>query len=140
LSAVIALNLAAVTQSQLDWARIVWTFPVITIIGCVPFYCRWRRVREAAALTFLGLYNVPPGDCVAAALLTLVIKLTWAMIGGAVLWREESLYRARPNHFQAQTVSVVIPPERSGQPGGDDSAGASLVTRLRDHRGRRRQR
>jgi rSAM/selenodomain-associated transferase 2 len=109
LSAVIALNLAAVTQSQLDWARIVWTFPVITIIGCVPFTVAGAGVREAAALTFLGLYNVPPGDCVAAALLTLVTKLTWAMIGGAVLWREESLYRARPNHFQAQSVSVVIP-------------------------------
>ncbi len=109
LSAVIALNLAAVTQSPLPWAQIGWTFPVITIIGCVPFTVAGAGVREAAALTFLGLYNVPAGDCVAAALLTLVIKLSWAAIGGAVLWREESLYRPGANSLQAQTVSVVIP-------------------------------
>jgi uncharacterized membrane protein YbhN (UPF0104 family) len=80
LSSVIALNLAAVTQQPLNWGQIAWTFPVITMIGCVPFTVAGAGVREAAALTFLGLYNVPPGDCVAAALLTLVIKLAWATV------------------------------------------------------------
>jgi len=52
-----------------------------------------------------------------------------------MLWAGgKGLYRARPNHFQAQTVSVVSNPERSGQPGGDDQQARHLVTRLRDHR------
>jgi rSAM/selenodomain-associated transferase 2 len=113
LSAVFALNLAGVTQHDLYWGQIAWTFPAITIISCVPFTVAGAGVREAAALTLLGLYNVPPGDCVAAALLTLVLKLGWAGVGAVVLWREEVLFaRSQESGSRRQaprTISVVIP-------------------------------
>ncbi|HXJ75192.1 MAG TPA: TIGR04283 family arsenosugar biosynthesis glycosyltransferase, partial [Candidatus Dormibacteraeota bacterium] len=66
-------------------------------------------VREAAALALLGLYNVPAGDCVAAALLALVCKLAWAALGAVVLWHEEIVFSRATVHAPAQTISVVIP-------------------------------
>jgi rSAM/selenodomain-associated transferase 2 len=109
LSAVFALNLAAVTQENLYWGQIAWTFPAITLISCMPFTVAGAGVREAAALALLGLYQVPPGDCVAAALLTLVLKLVWAAVGAIVLWREELLFARRGHYPLPQSVSVVIP-------------------------------
>jgi uncharacterized membrane protein YbhN (UPF0104 family) len=108
MSTVIALNLAAVTQHNVHWGQIAWTFPAITFIGSVPFTVAGAGVREAAALTLLGLYAVPPGECVAAALLTLVTRLAWAGVGAAVLWREESLFTSLAALPQPQTISVLI--------------------------------
>lgn len=108
-SGVFALNLAAVTQQNLYWSQIAWTFPAISIISSVPLTVAGAGLREAAALTMLGLYNVPAGECVAAALFTLLAKLSWAAIGGIVLWREEALFRARGSQRNSETVSIVIP-------------------------------
>src|SRR5205807_7058147 len=108
LTAVFGLSLRAVSQTSLPWARLLWTFPVITLIGCIPFTFAGAGVREAAALAFLGLYGVPPGECVAAALLTLAPKLAWGVIGAAVLAREESLHSKHAGEPLPQTVSVVI--------------------------------
>lgn len=109
LAAVVALNLQAVSQAPLPSARLLWTFPVITLVGCIPFTFAGAGVREAAALAFLGLYGIPPGECVAAALLTLVEKLLWGAVGAAVLWREEALRAHHAGQPLPQSISVVIP-------------------------------
>ena len=109
LSAVIALCLAAVTERNLYWGQIAWTFPAIMLISSLPFTVAGAGVREAAALALLGLYNVPAGDCVAAALLTLVCKLLWAGVGAAVLWHEEIVFSRATVHVAPKTISVVIP-------------------------------
>jgi rSAM/selenodomain-associated transferase 2 len=115
LCGVFALNLFAVASGPLPWAQIAWTFPAITIISCVPFTVAGAGVREVAAVTLLGLYQVPAGDCVAASMLTMVHKLAWAGVGAGVLWREQSLQESpgaaqgvRPT-VAAGTVSIVMP-------------------------------
>lgn len=109
LSAVFAFNLRAVSQTALPWPRLLWTFPVITLISSIPITFAGTGLREAAALLFLGFYGVPPGECVAAALLTLGEKLAWGMIGAAVLWKEESLRERHGGGHLPRSVSIVIP-------------------------------
>jgi len=109
LTAVIALNLRAVSHTPLPWARLVWTFSAITILSSVPFTVAGAGVREIAALTFLGLYGVPAGECVAAALLTLLQKVAWGGVGAMVLWWEEALRAKRAGQPVPSTISVVIP-------------------------------
>ncbi len=109
LSSVFALSLRAVSQTPLFWPKLLWTFPVITLISSLPLTFAGAGLREAAALAFLGFYGVPPGECVAASLLTLVLKLAWGLIGAGVLWREQSLRGGRSPQPLPQTISVVIP-------------------------------
>jgi rSAM/selenodomain-associated transferase 2 len=109
LSSVLALNLRAVTHQPLPWAQMAWTFPAITLVSCLPFTFAGAGVRELAALTFLGTYGVPAGDCVAAALLTFVQKLAWALAGGGVLWQEETIHAKFKDRPLPRTLSIVIP-------------------------------
>jgi len=109
LSAVLALNLQAVTDSPIPWAQLAWTFPVITIFSCLPFTVAGAGVREIAAITFLGIYGVPAGDCVAASVLTFVHKVAWAGIGAGLLWQEETLRMRQGQESLPKTISVVIP-------------------------------
>jgi rSAM/selenodomain-associated transferase 2 len=109
LTAVVGLNLRAVTHADLPWARLLWTFPAITLLGSIPFTVAGAGVREVAALTLLGLYGVPPGQCVAAAVLTLVHKLIWAAVGALMLWHEQSLRAGKAGQPLPQTISIVIP-------------------------------
>src|SRR5688572_17950812 len=90
LSAVLAFNVQAVTKTSIDWDRAAWTFPVITLISCMPFTVAGAGVREVAALAFLAPYGVSAGECVAASLLTFFHKVAWAGIGAAVLWLEQA--------------------------------------------------
>src|SRR6185503_14840490 len=53
LSAVLAFNVQAVTQTRLDWGQLAWTFPLITLFSCLPFTVAGAGVREIAALAFL---------------------------------------------------------------------------------------
>jgi len=109
LSSVLALTLRAVTHEPLPWARMIWTFPAITLVSCLPFTIAGAGAREVAALTFLGAYGVPAGDCVAAALLTFVHKMAWALAGGGVLWREEAFHARFKDRPLPRTLSIVIP-------------------------------
>lgn len=109
LSAVFALCLAAVSSAPLPWARLAWTFPAITTMSCLPFTFAGAGAREAAALSLLGLFGVPAGECVAAALLTLVLKLTWGGLGAVKFWREEMLTAKNSQRPMPRTISVVIP-------------------------------
>ena len=109
LSAVFALNLHAVSEDALPWAQLAWTIPAITTISCLPFTVAGAGVREVAAVTLLGLYGVPAGDCVAASMLTMVHKLVWAGVGASVLWKEQGVQERTHQAEPLETVSVVIP-------------------------------
>jgi rSAM/selenodomain-associated transferase 2 len=109
LSAVLALNLHAVTNSPVSWAQLAWTFPVITVFSCLPFTIAGAGVREIASLTLLGIYGVPAGDCVTASVLTFVHKVAWAGIGAGLLWHEETLRVRQGPEPLLKTISVVIP-------------------------------
>jgi uncharacterized membrane protein YbhN (UPF0104 family) len=82
LSAVFAFNLAAVSTAPLPWPQLAWTFPAITALSCLPFTVAGAGLRELAALTFLSGYGIPAADAVAASLLTMILKLAWAGVGG----------------------------------------------------------
>jgi hypothetical protein len=51
---VLAFNVQAVTRTSVDWAQAAWTFPVITLISCMPFTVAGAGVREVAALGVPG--------------------------------------------------------------------------------------
>jgi rSAM/selenodomain-associated transferase 2 len=109
LSAVFAFNLRAVSATSIPWCQLAWTFPAITTLSCLPFTVAGAGVREAAAITLLGCYGIPPGECVAAAMLTMSMKLAWAGIGASVCWHEQRRQQRTEGRPVPCTVSVVIP-------------------------------
>lgn len=111
MSTVLALNLCAVSSDPLPWLQLAWTFPTIMMLSCVPLTVGGAGVRELLALTFLGFYGVPAGDCVGAAMLTFLCKVAWSLVGGAMFWTESQLQeRLSTNAARVvSTVSVVIP-------------------------------
>jgi rSAM/selenodomain-associated transferase 2 len=109
LSAVLAFNVQAITKAPLDWAQVAWTFPVITLISCMPFTVAGAGVRELAALAFLAPYGVSAGECVAASLLTLFHKVAWAGIGAALLWWEQVQRSAQHGLASPRGISAVVP-------------------------------
>jgi rSAM/selenodomain-associated transferase 2 len=110
LSAVLAFNVQAITTTSIDWAQAAWTFPLITLISCMPFTVAGAGVREVAALAFLAPYGVSAGECVAASLLTLFHKVAWAGMGAAVLWLEQAR-RLRGTGLSStpQRISAIVP-------------------------------
>src|SRR5687767_9944851 len=109
LSAVLAFNVAAVSNASIDWAQAAWTFPVITLISCIPFTVAGAGVREVAALAFLAPYGVSAGECVAASLLTFFHKVFWAGIGAFVLWLEQARRVHRTPVTPSAKISVIVP-------------------------------
>ena len=89
LSGVLALNLQAVSQTPVPWSRLIWTFPVITMVSALPITVAGLGVREGAALMLLGHYGIPETDAVAASLLTATVTMAWAAVGAVLLWRGE---------------------------------------------------
>src|SRR5436190_14016002 len=75
-------------------------------LSCMPITVACAGVREMLSMAFLGLYGVPASDCVGAALLTFVCKVSWSCIGGAVLWRESFVQQ----RSRARTVAAGAPP------------------------------
>ncbi len=116
LSAVLAFNVQAVTKTSIDWAHAAWTFPVITLISCMPFTVAGAGVREVAALALLAPYGVSAGECLAASLLTFFHKVAWAGLGAAVLWLEQAWRLPRAGRAAVesvpraqQTISAIVP-------------------------------
>jgi len=109
LSAVLAFNVAAVGKAPIDWAQAAWTFPVITLISCMPFTVAGAGVREVAALALLAPYGVGAGECVAASLLTFFHKIVWAGIGAVVLWLEQGQRLRGANVVAPITISAIVP-------------------------------
>ncbi len=109
LCCVFAFNVRAVTDQSLPWMKLAWTFPAVMMLSCVPITIAGAGVREMLSLTFLGLYGVPASDCVGAALLTFVCKISWSSLGGLVLWRESTVQLRKGSTPIPTSVSVVIP-------------------------------
>jgi rSAM/selenodomain-associated transferase 2 len=107
LSAVLALNLQAVTADPLPLARLMWTFPVIVVLSALPISFAGLGVREGAALVLLSLYGISPAAAVYASLMTLSAALLWALAGALLfLWEDERQREKRP---LPATISAVIP-------------------------------
>ena len=112
LSAVFALNLQALTDAQaspLPWSRMLWTFPAITVLSCLPFTAAGAGARELAAITLLGLFGVSTGDAVSASLMTLVQKVAWGALGALELGREEARLTRMGEPSATETLSIIIP-------------------------------
>jgi hypothetical protein len=107
LSCVLALNLQAVSQTPVPWARLIWTFPVITIVSALPITVAGLGVREGAALLLLGRYGISGADAVAASLLTATVSVAWAIGGAVVLLLGESQYLAKSG---VENQPVILQP------------------------------
>lgn len=86
--AVLACCLRSITDEPVPWLKLAWTFPAIGIVATLPVTVAGAGVREGAALVLFGLYGVKPAECVAASMLTLLVYVVWALIGGLIFWRE----------------------------------------------------
>jgi uncharacterized protein (TIRG00374 family) len=106
LSGVLALNLQAVSHSPPPWLRLAWTFPVISVLSALPITFAGLGVRDSAALVLFGLCGVAGADAVAASLLTAMVSLFWAAIGGGLLWLETGRNRRR---FESKDVPAGMP-------------------------------
>jgi uncharacterized membrane protein YbhN (UPF0104 family) len=100
LSGVLALNLQAVSHTPLPWLKLLWTFPIISVISGLPITVAGLGVRESAAFVLLGLCGVARTDAVAASLLTAGASLVWTLVSGVVLsWearkRKQKLFGTR---------------------------------------------
>lgn len=109
LSFLLALNLQAVTQTEIPWLRLFWLFPLIQFISTLPITVGGLGLREAAAMILLGLYGVPAEEAAAAALLSFLAAAAWAGVGGLVLWRESARLTKIEDQPPAEGISVVIP-------------------------------
>jgi len=109
LSFVLALNLQAVTQTEVPWPRVLWLFPIIQLVSALPITVAGLGLREAAAMVLLGLHGVPPEEAAAAALLSFLVASAWAGAGGLTLWRETSRLEAVRDRKPADSISVVLP-------------------------------
>jgi uncharacterized membrane protein YbhN (UPF0104 family) len=81
LSAVLALNLRAVTHSPLPWSQLLWTFPIIIAVSALPISVGGLGTREAAAVVLLSSYGISSGEATSASLLSLAVTLIWAGTG-----------------------------------------------------------
>jgi glycosyltransferase 2 family protein len=93
INAVLALNLQAISHTPVPWARLIWTFPLITAISGLPITMAGIGARDGAAIALLGWCGIAAADAEAMSLLTLFVSLLWGLVGGVVLWLESN--RAR---------------------------------------------
>jgi hypothetical protein len=93
LSGVLALNLESVSPEGIEWTRLVWTLPLISLMSGLPITVAGMGTREAAAIGLLGLYGIQGEIAMAASLLCLVSTLFWAICGGLVFWRESRRHK-----------------------------------------------
>ncbi len=106
----LGLNLKAVTQTDVPWLSILWTFPLIGFIASTPLTIAGAGLREGAALFFLSLYSIPAADVAAAAVLTFLTYFAWALVGlGLFLKAERRFQAAQPRPLAPKSISIVIP-------------------------------
>lgn len=109
LSFVMAFNLRAVSHQSLPWSQMLWVFPVIFVLSSLPITLGGLGLRESAAMTLLGLYQVPPAAAVSAALLSFSATVVWMLFGGLIFFREERNFARTSTRSQPKTLSIIIP-------------------------------
>jgi len=105
---VMACCLQAVRSEPTAFVPMIWVFPTISVLTSIPSVAG-VGVREAAALSLLGLYGVSEEEAVAASLLFAACYVGWAAFGGFMLWRESRREPAESSARDEITISVVIP-------------------------------
>jgi len=105
LSGVLALCLNAVSVEPIPWARLAWTFPVISVVSALPVTFAGLGVRDSASVVLFGMCHVPASTAIAASLLTAAVSLVWTIVGAGLLWWE--IWHKEPD-FQLRNFSAFV--------------------------------
>jgi rSAM/selenodomain-associated transferase 2 len=117
--------LQAVAAEPIEWMKVLWMYHLITAASSLPVSVAGTGMREGASMMLLGQYGIPATTAVAAALLTLSMHVTWALVGALLLGREHRARRGVASPGVGQRLSVIIPVLNEAQTLGE------TVTRLR---------
>lgn len=115
LTTAVAFNLAqvcclqAVMGESVAWSKVLWMYHLITAAAALPVSVAGTGMREGASMMLLAQYGIPATTAVAAALLTLTIHLTWALVGALLLAWEHLARRAAPRPGTGRRISAVVP-------------------------------
>jgi len=101
--------LQAVAAEPIEWMKVLWMYHLITAAAALPVSVAGTGMREGASMMLLGQYGIPAATAVAAALLTLSMHLTWAVVGAVLLGREHRARRGMAGRETGRRISVVIP-------------------------------
>ncbi|MGE3312172.1 MAG: TIGR04283 family arsenosugar biosynthesis glycosyltransferase [Limisphaerales bacterium] len=101
--------LQAVAWDPIPWTNVIWMYHLITAASALPVSVAGTGMREGASMMLLGQYGIPAATAVAAALLTLSIHVTWALVGAAILGREHRARRSVALSPAGSRLSVVMP-------------------------------
>ncbi len=101
--------LQAVVGDPIPWMKVLWMYHLITAASALPVSVAGTGMREGASMMLLGQYGIPAATAVAAALLTLSIHVTWALVGAALLAREHRARRGVAVGGGGRRISVVMP-------------------------------
>jgi rSAM/selenodomain-associated transferase 2 len=106
---VLACCLQSVTSHPIPWLKMAWAFPAIGIVATMPVTVAGAGIREGASVFLFGLYGVEPAEAVAASMLTLLVYVVWALVGGALFARERGVMKKASALKPPQTISIVVP-------------------------------
>lgn len=95
--AVLACCLQSVASAPVPWLKLSWTFPAIGFAATMPVTISGAGVREGAAMFLFGLYQVNSAESVAASMLTLLVYVVWALMGGLYFLRERKRMKSPQN-------------------------------------------
>jgi hypothetical protein len=85
ISAVVALNLLAISSKPLPIWPMLWTFPAVVAISALPISIGGLGTRETAAVVLFGFYGVSGADAATASLLTFTVSFIWAVVGAVLI-------------------------------------------------------
>jgi len=103
------LCLQAVAAEPVAWLKVLWMYHLITAAAALPVTVAGTGLREGASMMLLGQHGIPGATAVAAALLTLSIHVSWALVGAGLLAWEHRRRRGRAPTNPGRRISVVMP-------------------------------
>jgi len=84
LSSVMGWSVAAICVAETDWVKLLWVFPVISMLSCLPISFGGIGVRDGASILLLGTYGIHAQDAVAASCICLCTYMIIAIFGGVL--------------------------------------------------------
>jgi hypothetical protein len=67
-----------------DFGQLASVLPMVAMVTVLPITWNGLGLREAAFVTFLGVYGVPAAQAVAISLTAFGVILVWNLFGGVV--------------------------------------------------------
>jgi hypothetical protein len=67
-----------------DFGQLASVLPMVAMVTVLPITWNGLGLREAAFVTFLGVYGVPAAQAVAISLTAFGVILLWNLVGGVV--------------------------------------------------------